>query len=109
MQTSNDNDLSEPMGLSFLGVVDLDISIIPDVFGRRAFDPREPISRMLPGQFQHTLRVLVTDAAGSPVNFHDIVLEDLCVTPELRARRLMPGDVTSFRRRWPSVLFATNA
>ena len=64
------------MGLSSLGVVDLDTSIIPDVFGLWAFDPREPISLMLPGQFKNTLWVLVTDAAASPVNFHDIVLED---------------------------------
>ena len=72
MQTSNDNDLSEPMGLSSLGVADLDTSIVPDVFGLQAFDPREPISWMLPGQFQNTLWVLVPDAAASPLNFHDI-------------------------------------
>ena len=75
-RSSNDNDLSEPMGLSSLGVVDLDTSIIPDVFGLRAFAPWEPISLMLRGQFKNTLWVLVTDAAASPVNFHDIVLED---------------------------------
>ena len=95
------------MGLSSFGVVDLDTSIIPDVFGLRAFDPREPISRMLPGQFQNTLWVLVPDVAASPVNCHDIVLADLRATPELRARRIMLGDVTSLRRRRPSGLFAT--
>ena len=82
LRTSNDTDLSEPMGLSSLGVVDLDTSIVPDVFGRLAFDPREPISWMLLGETQHNLRVLVPDAAASPVNFHDIVLEDIRATPD---------------------------
>ena len=63
----------------------MDTSIVPDVFGLRAFDPRESISRMLPGQFPSALRVLVPDAAASPLNFHDIVLEDLRATPEWRA------------------------
>ena len=36
---SNDNDFSETMGLSSLGVVDLDTSIAPDVFGLWEFDP----------------------------------------------------------------------
>ena len=62
------------MGMSSLGVVDLDTSIVPDIFGLRAFDSREPISRMLPGQFSNELRVLVPDAAATPVDFHDIVL-----------------------------------
>ena len=110
MRTSTDNDFSEPTGLSSLGVVDLDTSIAPDVFGLRAFDPPpppEPISRMLPGKTQHNLRVLVPDAAASPVNFHDIVLEDLRATPEFLARQIVPAEVTSLRRRWPSVVFAT--
>ena len=51
MRSSNDNDRADPVGLSSLGVVDLDTSIVPDVFGLRAFDSCEPISRMLPGQF----------------------------------------------------------
>ena len=107
MRSSNDNDLSEPIGLSCLGVVDLDTSIIPDVFGLWAFDSREPITRMLPVQFRNALRVLVPDAAASPVNFHDVVLENLSDTPEWRARPIVQGDVTSLRRRWPSAVFAT--
>ena len=107
MRTSNDNDFSELMGLSSLGVVDLDTSIAPDVFGLRAFDPRKPICRMLPGETPYNLRVLVLDAAASPVNFHDIVLEDLLATPEFRARQIVPAEVTSLRRRWPSVEFTT--
>ena len=46
------------------------------MFGLRAFDSREPISQMLLGETQHNLRVLVLDAAASPVNFHNIVLEN---------------------------------
>ena len=52
-------------------------------------------------------RIAVPDVAASSVNFHDIVLEDLRATPESRAQRIMPGDVTSLRSRWPSALFAT--
>ena len=38
MRGSLDVDRSEPKCLSSLGVVDLDLSITPDVFGLRAFD-----------------------------------------------------------------------
>ena len=51
MRSSNDNDRADRVGLSSLGVVDLDTSIVPDVFDLPAFDFRELISRMLPGQF----------------------------------------------------------
>ena len=107
MRTSHDHDLSEWMGLSSLGVVDLGTSIAPDVFGLREFGPREPISRMLPGETQHSLWVLVPDAASSPLNFHDIVLEDLRAILEFRARQIVPDKVTSLRHRWLSVLLAT--
>ena len=33
MRPSNDSDRYDPIGLSSLGVVDLDTSIVPDVFG----------------------------------------------------------------------------
>ena len=82
-------------------------SIVPDVFGLRAFDSREPISRMLLGQLPNELCVMIPDAAASPVDFHDIMLSDLRATPVWRARRIMPSDVTSLRRRWPKILFAT--
>ena len=42
------------MSLLF-GSGDLDTSIVPDVFGLWAFDPLEPISRMLPGETQHRM------------------------------------------------------
>ena len=69
--------------------------------------PRESSSRMLPGQFPNALCVLVLDAAASPLNFHDIFFEDLNATPEWRARRVVPGNVTSLWRRWSTALFAT--
>ena len=80
MRSSNNNDRADPVGVSSLGVVDLDTSIVPDVFGLRVFDSREPISRMLPGQFPNELRVLIPDAGATPVDFHDIVMLELCAT-----------------------------
>ena len=77
MRSSNDNDRAEPVGISSLGVVDT--SIVSDVFGLRAFDSRETIYRML----------------------------ELRATPAWRARRIVPSDVTSVRRRWTKILFAT--
>ena len=65
-----------------LGVVDLDTAILPDVFGVRAFDARKPVVRVLPGQFGNLVRVLVPDAAATPMEFHDIILEDLVSTPD---------------------------
>ena len=43
----------------------------------------------------------------TPVNFHDIILEDLSGTMDSRARRIVRSDVTSLKRWWPSVLFET--
>ena len=67
----------------------------------------EPNCRMLPGQFPNELRVLIPDAGATPVDFHDIIMSDLRATPEWRARRIVPSDITSLRRRWPKILFAT--
>ena len=84
---------------------DMDTSIVPDVFGLRSFDSRESISRMLPGQFPNEHRALIPGA--TPVCFHDIIMSDLQATPAWQARRIMPSDVTSLRRCWPKILFAT--
>ena len=53
-----------------------------------AFDSREPVTSMLPGQFGNLVRVLVPDAAATPMDFHDIILEDLVGTPDSRASSL---------------------
>ena len=49
MRESNDPSDSEVTNLCSLGVVDLDLSLCPDVFGLKAFDEKMPITRMLPG------------------------------------------------------------
>ena len=50
-------------------MVDLDTStIMPDVFGLRAFDSLEPVVRMLPGDFANTICVLVLDATVVLIN-----------------------------------------
>ena len=105
MRSSNDNSLDKPVTLSSLSVVDLDPAILPDVFGLRAFDSRELLTCVLPGQFNKFIRVLVPDAAATPMEFHDIILEDLVGTPDSRAKLIVPCQVTSLRRHWPSAVF----
>ena len=56
---SNDVGHSDPTCLSSLGVVDLDLSIMQDGFGLRAFDVAKPLTCMLPGQFPNELRLLI--------------------------------------------------
>ena len=68
------------MTLSSLGVIELD-TFIPDVFGLQAFDSREPVTQMLPGQFGNLVRVLVLDNEATPVAFHYVILEDLVGIP----------------------------
>ena len=62
---------------------------------------------MMPGQFSNELQLMIPDLGIAPEGFHDIVIEDLAATPTWRSRRLLPGDVTSLRWRWPKVLFRT--
>ena len=52
MRESNDPNGSETNNLCSLGVVDLDLTVCPDVFGPRAFDKKMPVTRMLPCRFQ---------------------------------------------------------
>ena len=59
MQPSNDLNQDKLVDLWTLGVVDLDTSISPDVFGLRAPDSQEPVVRMLPGDFRNLACVLV--------------------------------------------------
>ena len=107
MRLSNDTDRSDPVSLSSMGVVDLDTSIVPDVFGLWASDSESPITRILTGQFRNELRLLIPDSGIALEPFHDIVITDLTATPEWRTARLAPSDVTSLRRRWPKILFRT--
>ena len=103
MRVSNDVDHSDQQSLSSLGVVDLDLSIMPDVFGLGAFDIAKPFMRMMPGQFPNEIRVMIPDLGNAPEGFHNIVLENLSATPGWRSRRLLPGDATTLCWRWPGV------
>ena len=54
------------------------------------FDDWEPVSSVLPGQFSNLVRVLVPDATMTPMEFHDIILEDLVGTPDSQAKLIVP-------------------
>ena len=105
MQPSNDLNQARIVDFTTLGVVNLDTSMMPDVFGLRAFDSREPVVRVLSGDFQNLVRVLVPEETAVPMGFHDIIIEDLSGTPDYSARWIVHGDVSSLRRRWPSTVF----
>ena len=92
MRVSHDVDRSDPKGLVSLSVVDLDLSIAPDMFGLRAFDVAKPLTRMLPGQFANELRLMIPDLGIAPEGFHKIMIEDLAATPTWRSQCLLPGD-----------------
>ena len=52
IRRSHKENGSIQMNMYLLGVMDLDLSISPDVFGLRAFDDTKPVTRMLPGSSQ---------------------------------------------------------
>ena len=60
MRESNDPNWSELTNLCSLGVIDLDLTVCPDVFDLRAFDKKMPVTRMLPGSSPCDLRLLIT-------------------------------------------------
>ena len=49
MRRSHNENGSIQMNMYSLGVMDLDLSISPDVFGLRAFNADKPVLRILPG------------------------------------------------------------
>ena len=51
MRVSNDREGSDPTNLGSLGVVDLDLTLSPDVFALRSFDDKLPLTRILPGSY----------------------------------------------------------
>ena len=102
----NDINSDTVVELTTIGVVDIDTSIMPDVFGLRAFDSGEPVVWVLPGAFGNTVRVLVPDDTAASIGFHDVILENLTNIPDYRARLISPRDITSLRRQWSSSLFA---
>ena len=75
------------MNMYSLGVMDLDLSISPDVFGLRAFDNTKPVTRMLPGSSPCELRLMLPDDRLGNDGFHDVIIENTdlavvtCFTP----------------------------
>ena len=61
MRRSYDENGSIQMNMYSLGVMDLDLSISPDVFGLRAFDATTPVTRMLPRSSPCELRLMLPD------------------------------------------------
>ena len=105
MRKSNDPNESEPTHLGSLGVLDLDLTVCPDVFGLGAFDEKMPITRTLPGSSPCDLRLLIPDAGIGQDGFHDVVIENLLGTSTWRSRYVSPADVIGLRRRWPQAVF----
>ena len=104
MRLLNDRDGSETTTLCSLGVVDLDLSLSPDVFGLKAFDDSLPITRMLPGSSPCELRLLLPDSKIGTDGFHDVIIENLSASTTWRLRHVSPSDVTALRRRWPKTV-----
>ena len=75
------------MNMYSLGVMDLDLSISPDVFGVRVL--------MLPD-----------DKLGRD-GFHDVIIENMSGTPTWRSSYVSPAEVTTLRRQWPKAVFDT--
>ena len=86
-------------------MLDLDLTVCPDVFGLRAFDEKMPITRMLPGSSPCDLRLLIPDTGIGQDGFHDVVIENLLGTSTWRSRYVSPADVIGLRRRWPKAVF----
>ena len=107
MRVSNDHEGSDPTYLGSLGVVDLDLSLSPGVFGLRAFDDKLPLARMLPGSNPCELRLLLPDSKICTDGFHDVVIENLSASFTWRSSHVMPADVTALRRRGPKAVFRT--
>ena len=107
MRRSNDENGSIQINMYSLCVMDLDLSISPEVFGLRAFDAAKPVTRMLPGSFPCELRLMLPDDKLGIDGFHDILVENLSGTPTWRSSHVAPADMTSLRRQWPKSVFNT--
>ena len=107
MRRSHDENRSIQMNIYSLGVMDLDLSISPDVFGLRAFDTTKPVTRMLPGSSPCEQRLMLPDDRLGIDRFHDIIVENLADTPTWRSSHVSPADMTSLRRHWPKAVFNT--
>ena len=107
MRRSHDENGSIQMNMYSLGVMDLDLSISPDVFGLRAFDNEKPVTRMLPGSSPCELRLMIPDDKLGKDGFHDVIIENLSGTPTWRSSHVSLAEVTTLRRQWPKAVFKT--
>ena len=107
MKWSHDENGLIQMNMYSLGVMDLDLSISPDVFGLRAFDNTKPVTRMLPGSSPCELRLMVPDDKLGKDGFHDVMIENLSGTLTWRSSHVYPAEVTTLRRQWPKAVFET--
>ena len=98
MRQSNDENGSIQMNMYSLGVMDLDLSISPNVFGIRTFDAEQPVTRMLPGSSPCELRLMLPDEKLGMDGFYDVLIENLSATL---------ADMTSLRRQWPKAVLKT--
>ena len=105
MRRSHDENGLIQMNMDSLGVIDLDLSISPDVFGLRAFDATKPV--MLTGSLPCELRLMLPDDKLGIDGFQDILVENLSGTPAWQSSHVSPADMTSLRRRWPKAVFNT--
>ena len=88
MLRSHDTNGSLPMDMGSLGLMDLDLSLSPDVFGLRAFDQEKPITRMLPGSTPCKLRLMLPDSQLGTDGFHDVIIDNLAASPaDITARK----------------------
>ena len=90
MRLSHDENGSIQINMYLLGVMDLDLSISPDVFGLQAFDNTKPVTRMLPGSSPCELRLMVPDDKLGKDGFHDVMIENLSGTPTWRSSYVSP-------------------
>ena len=102
---SHDENGSIQMNIYSLGVMDLDLSISPDVFGIRVFDDTKLVMRMLPGSSPCELRLMPDNKLAND-GFHDVI-ENLSGTPTWRSSYVSPAEVTSLQRQWPKAVFDT--
>ena len=91
MRRSHDENGSIQMNMYSLGVMDLDLSISPDVFGLQAFDAAKPVTRMLHGSSPCELRLMLPDYKLGTDGFHDILVENLSGTPTWRSSHVAPA------------------
>ena len=107
MPRSHDTNGSLPMDMGSLGVMDLDLSLSPDVFGLRAFDHEKLITRMLPGSTLCELWLMLPDSQLGTDGFHYVIIDNLAASPAWRSTHISPADITALRRHWPKTVFKT--